>query len=128
MKNNAELGMKVNWILLGLVMLVPGVLKLFGGAGGPASMLENIPLFAWAPMFWAWILILGEIGSGIAILAKYKVEQVVWIPVIILLVATLFIHWGSWPSVLIHLAVISNYLMYTKGGCCTVPKASAKKK
>lgn len=52
----------INRVLLGLVMLVPGLLKLFvTGSSGVTGMLSGIALFSWAPAFWAWILILSEI-------------------------------------------------------------------
>jgi len=44
----------INRILLGLLMLVAGLIKIFvTHSSGVASMLSNNPLFAWAPMFWA---------------------------------------------------------------------------
>ncbi|MBU0466351.1 MAG: DoxX family membrane protein [Nanoarchaeota archaeon] len=100
----------VNWILLGLVMLVPGLLKLFvTGLAAIVGMLSGTPLFAWAPTFWAWVLILAEILSGILILAKWKVEKVIWFPIIILVVATFTAHWANWGNMLVHLALASNY-------------------
>ncbi len=103
-----SLGM-INRIMLGLVMLVPGLLKLFvSGASGVSGMISGIALFSWAPMFWAWVLILSEILFGIAILAKYELKYTVIPPMIILLVAGLTVAWGSWPSVLMHLTIIAN--------------------
>jgi uncharacterized membrane protein YphA (DoxX/SURF4 family) len=110
--------MAVNVILLGLLMLVPGLLKLFSyKVSGVSSMLSGIFLFAWAPAFWAVILIIGEIGSGLAILTRWKLKYTAWIPVIILTVATLTvaIKWSAigttnWTNLLFHLIAISNYL------------------
>lgn len=100
----------INRILLGLVMLIPGLLKLFViGPSAIVGMMQGIALFAWAPALWAWILILSEIVFGIAILANYKLKYTVIPPMVILLVAALTVNWGSWPSVLLHLTVISNY-------------------
>lgn len=110
MKGTKETAMKVNWILLGLAMLVPGLLKLF--VMKPAAivgMLSGIPLFAWAPTFWAWILILSEIVFGVLILARWKLQYTVIPPMIILLVATFTAHWANWTNMLIHLALVSNY-------------------
>lgn len=104
----------VNRILLGLVMLVPGLLKLFGGADGVSGMLSGIALFSWAPAFWAWVLIISEIVFGIAILANWRLHYTVWPPIVIMLVAGLTVNWGMWPSVLMHLVVASNYLMLRK--------------
>ena len=101
--------------LLGLVMLVPGLLKLFSiGSAGVTQMLSGIALFAWAPGFWAWILIISEIVFGIAILASWKLEYSVWPPVIIMLVAAFTISWGNWPTMLMHLVIASNYLLLKK--------------
>lgn len=101
-----------NRILLGLVMLVPGLWKMFvSGADGVSGMLSGIALFAWAPMFWAWVLILSEIVFGIAILASWKLEYAVWPPVVIMLVAAFFVSWGNWPSFLMHVTIASNYLL-----------------
>lgn len=106
--NHKEIAWKVNWIFLGLLMLVPGLLKLFStGAAGVTGMLTNIgfPI----PAVFAWILIIAEIVSGILILARWQTKYVVYVPMIILLVAALTVHWGSWSSVLIHLAAVTNY-------------------
>jgi hypothetical protein len=69
-------------------------------------------------MLWAVILIVGEIGSGLSILARWKLKYVKYIPVIILgvVVLTMTIKWSSigqtsWSSLLFHLIAISNYLM-----------------
>lgn len=104
-----------NRILLGLVMLVPGLLKLFViGPDAIVGMLSEIALFAWAPSFWAWVLILSEIVFGIAILASWRLQYTVWPPIIIMLVAAFTASWGNWPTFLMHLAIASNYLMLNK--------------
>jgi len=101
-----------NRILLGLVMLVPGLLKLFvSGSDGVTGMLSGIALFSWAPSFWAWVLILSEIVFGIAILASWRLKYTVWPPAVIMLVAAFTVAWGNWPTFLMHLAIASNYLM-----------------
>ncbi|OIO80841.1 hypothetical protein AUJ84_02550 [Candidatus Pacearchaeota archaeon CG1_02_32_132] len=115
MKENKKYIMTVNLVLLGLVMLLPGLMKLFimrpsavagflGTLGFPAST------------FFAWILIIAEIGSGIAILTRWKLKQIVWIPMIILVIAglTTTISWANiggsqWPAFLLHIALASNY-------------------
>lgn len=105
---------KINLILLGLLMLIPGLLKLFVmGPGAITGMLSGNPLFSWAPAFWAWVLILVEILAGIAILIRWKLEKVVWLPIIILVVAAFTANWGNWGSLILHLAAASNYWMYT---------------
>ena len=100
----------INWILLGLTMLVPGILKLF--VMKPAAitgMLSGMTLFAWAPSLWAWILILSEIVFGILILLKWNLKYTTIPPIIILLVATFTAHWGNWANMLVHLTLLTNY-------------------
>lgn len=109
-------GKKLTWllhsnrVLLGLLMLIPGISKLFiTGSTGVTSMLSGIgfPL----AVFFAWLLIIAEIGSGIAIISNWKLKYSVIAPVIILAVATLTVHIGNTTSILLHLVAISNYLL-----------------
>lgn len=105
----------INRILLGLVMLVPGLLKLFViGPSAVVGMLSGNVLFSWAPSFWAWVLILSEIVFGIAILARWKLEYTVWPPIVIMLVAAFTVAWGNWPTFLMHLVIASNYWLLVK--------------
>ena len=107
---NKEGVMKLNWVLLGLVMLVSGLLKLFSiKPAGVAGMLAGIVLFSWAPAFWAWILIIAEVLSGVFVLARWKLKKVVWLPIIVLVVATFTVHWANLTNMLVHLALASNY-------------------
>ncbi len=102
----------VNRILLGLLMLVPGLMKLFVmGSDKVIEMLSGNALFSWSPTFWAWVLILSEIVFGIAILAKWKLQHSVWPPIIIMLVVAFTNSWGNWPSFIMHLVIASNYFM-----------------
>ena len=114
MKNYLKL---TNRVLLGLLMLVAGLLKLF--ASGPdavTGMLSSMALFSWAPAFWAWTLIAGEVLSGAAILANYKLKYAVIPPMVILTVAAFFVYWGNWYSLIMHLVAVSGYslLAYNK--------------
>ena len=100
----------INRILLGLLMLVAGLYKLFvAGPSAITGMLSNIVLFAWAPGFWAWVLMLSETVFGAAILAKWRLEYTVIPPMIILTVAAFTVYWGNWTSFLLHLVAVSNY-------------------
>ncbi len=107
----------VNRILLGLLMLVPGIVKLtVFKPSGVTSMLSGMgfPL----PMFFAWILILAEIVFGIAILANWKLEYTAWPPIVILLVAVVVtMNWSSpqWSNILLHLVAASGYWMLGQG-------------
>ena len=111
--------MVINTILLGLLMLVPGLTKLFGsGVSGVATFLSGNWLLSWAPMFWAVVLIIAEIGSGLAILTRWKLDKIAYIPVIILSVAaiTTVINWSAigqtgWSNLIFHLVAITNYLL-----------------
>lgn len=110
---------KIQWILLGLLMLLPGLIKLFVfKPAGVTQMLSGIILFSWAPAFWAWVLILSEIVFGVLILAKWNLKYTTIPPIIILAVATLFvaINWSDItqtqiPNLLLHLLAINGYCM-----------------
>ena len=106
---------KVNWILLGLVMLIPGLLKLF--VMKPATIIGmfsglGIP----AASFFAWVVILSEIIFGVLILAKWKLKYTVIPPIIILVVATFTAHWYNWTNMLVHLALASNFWLLANYG------------
>ncbi len=99
---------KVNWILLGLTMLVAGLLKAFMfKPAGVEGMLAGYG-FPAAGVF-AWILIIAEVVSGIFILAKWQLKYVVYVPVIILVVATFTAHLGNYGNMLVHLTLAANY-------------------
>jgi uncharacterized membrane protein YphA (DoxX/SURF4 family) len=113
MKKIFDYSIAVNRVLLGLLILVPGLAKLFiMGPNAISGMLSGIALFAWAPAFWAWILILSEIVFGIAIIGNYKLRFTTIPPMIILLVAAFAFNWGNWPNFLLHLVAVSNYVVF----------------
>src|SRR3989344_71576 len=100
----------VNRVLLGLLMLVSGLMKVFIiKPDNVTGMLSGIGFPA--ASFFAWVLILSEIVFGIAILAKWKLEYTVWPPIVIMIVAAFTASWGNWPTVLMHLVIASNYWM-----------------
>ena len=102
----------VNWILMGLVMLIPGLLKIFYiKPAGVSGMLAGFAIFAWAPTFWAWVLIAAEVISGVMILAKKHLH--IWgiVAAIILVVAAFTAHLGNWTNMIVHLALASNFWM-----------------
>lgn len=119
MKNGMPVS-TVNRILLGLVMLVPGLTKLFVyKPAGVSAMLSGLgfPL----AMLFAWVLILSEIVFGIAVIAKWKLQYTVWPPIIILVVAALTKYtYGSpsidWIQIAIHLALASNFWLIGSSG------------
>ena len=111
----------INRVLLGLLMLVPGLMKLF--VMKPAAVSGFLDSLGFpASMFFAWVLIILEIVSGAMILANWKVEYAVWAPIVILLVALVTTTPWSTPgqikatNVLFHLVAISGYVMLWKGG------------
>ncbi len=102
----------VNRILLGLLMVIPGLMKFFViGPDAVTGMLSGIVLFAWAPAFWAWILMFSEVIFGLAILANYKLKYTVIPPVVILLIAALTVNIGNPSGLLLHFVAVSAYLM-----------------
>ncbi|MBI3623617.1 DoxX family protein [Candidatus Pacearchaeota archaeon] len=109
----------INRILLGLLMLVAGLLKIFvSGVNDITSLLSKNILFSWAPMFWAWVLIIGEVGSGLAIIGKWNLKYTAFIPVIILVIAviTVDIKWialgqTDWVDIIFNLIAINGYIM-----------------
>lgn len=100
----------INRILLGLVMLIPGLMKLF--VLGPTVVVGMLAGFGFpAATFFAWVLILSEIVFGIAILANWKLNYTVWPPIVILLVAAFTAQINNVAQILVHIALASNYLM-----------------
>lgn len=76
-------------LVLGLLFLIPGVMKLMD-PGMIIGMLGGMG-FPVATAF-GWILLLSEIIFGVCILLGWKVKYTAWPPVIILLVATVMVH------------------------------------
>lgn len=109
----------VNRILLGLLMLVPGILKLsVFKPSGVTGMLTNLgfPL----PSLFAWILILVEIVTGLMILANWRMNIAAWPPIVILLIATVMTtDWADpqIPTILLHLVAMSGYWMLGEATC-----------
>lgn len=114
-KNGCPIEM-INRVLLGLLMLIPGLLKLFvTGPDAVTGMLTGIG-FPAAAVF-AWLLIIAEIVTGAMILANWQMKFAIWPPIVILVVALFTVHWGEWPSVLLHLVAIGGYLALGKQAC-----------
>ena len=121
MKTAMHVGV-VNRVLLGLLFLIPGLMKLFYiGIAGVTSMISTIgfPI----PAVFAWILILSEIIFGLAILVNWKLHYTVWPLIVIMLVGAFTVYWpvGSpmnWPIFIMHLVIASN--LWVIGSCwCT---------
>lgn len=71
-------------LALGIMFLIAGYNKI-KGPDNVTGMLTNMGFFA--PVFFAWILILSELIFGLTILIGWKVKYTVWPLVIILAVA-----------------------------------------
>src|SRR5690349_8336952 len=99
----------LNRVLLGLLVLIPGLLKLWNlfSAGSSGWFVPGFlaQLGFPAPTFFAWILMLCEIVFGIAILTNWKLKYTVWPPIIIMLVAafTTSFNMQAAPVFLLHL-------------------------
>ena len=95
-----------NLILLGMLMVVPGLMKL-RDPGSVVAMLsgQGYP----APLVFAWILILSELFSGSAILLRRALHYAVIPPIVILTIAAFTVYWGVWISMLLHLVAVSAY-------------------
>ena len=104
-----EIATKVNQIILGLVMLVPGLFKLFVmGPSAVVTMLSGIGFPA--PTLFAWLLILSEIGFGAAVLLGWKLQYTTIVPAIILVIAGFSVYMTQYPTLLLHLACASNFI------------------
>ncbi len=104
-----DIASKVNRILLGLVMLVPGLLKLFViGPSAVSGMLAGLGFPA--AMFFTWLLIVFEIGSGLAVLIGWKLEYTAVPPAVILVIAGLLVYRTDYGILLMHLVIASNFV------------------
>jgi len=119
---------KTLYYLLGLLMLIAGLAKLFNmGPSAIVSMLSNNAFFSWAATFWAWVLILGEILIGATILANYKAEYTKYAGyggalIIFVALFTQVIDWATitsnakeWNGVMMQFMAGVGYLMLAEG-------------
>lgn len=113
MKNNKAIyAVTANRFLLGLLMLVPGLYKFFViGAGNVSGMLSGFgfPI----PVVLAWVLMIAEVVTGIAIIANFNIRLSVIPPMIIMIVAGIvtFSPQGI-PQLLMHLTLATNYWVF----------------
>lgn len=90
-------------------MLVPGLLKLF--VMGPSAVASMLGSFGFpAAMFFAWLLIILEIGSGLAVLIGWKLEYTAIVPAVILVIAGLLVYRTDYGNLLMHLVIASNFV------------------
>ena len=100
----------VNRVLLGLVMIVPGLLKLF--VLGPSAVVGMLSTLGFpAATFFAWLLILSEILFGAAVLIGWKLEYTAIVPAVILVIAGLLVYRKDYGSLLMHLVIASNFAL-----------------
>jgi uncharacterized membrane protein YphA (DoxX/SURF4 family) len=98
----------VNWFFLGILMLTAGLVKLL--VTGPVlveAMLNGMGIPA--PGFFTWVLIFGEILSGVLILARWNLRYITYVPMVILTVAAFTSAWGKWSTFLLHFVAVSSY-------------------
>lgn len=88
-KNLAKYGPLPLRVMLGVIFLMPGVMKLLD-PGMPARMLAGLGFPA--ATAWAWLLIAVEIVGGVLLLVGWKIKYAVWPLMVILLVATVLVH------------------------------------
>ena len=102
----------LNRLLLGLVMLVPGLLSIF--VWGPETITGMLTAIGFpAPAIFTWLLILSEIIAGIAIIVNFQVKYAYIPPVVILTIAafTVWFKPTEIPNFLLHIVAVTNYLV-----------------
>ncbi len=129
----SQYGPTILRIFLGLLFLVPGIFKITNPAG-IIGMLGGLgfPLAT----FFGWLVILSEIGFGLALLLGYKVKYTVWPLIVIMIVAIFSVtlpgfikNPTSAGSLLFHLLAIGGLLSvyFTGPGKCAVNCKSCRK-
>lgn len=111
--------MGINRTILGLLFIVAGLNKLFNlTPEGVSEMLTKLGVFA--PGFFTWVLIIFEIGAGLALLVDWNVEIAVIPLILIMLVVAVGSNFitplvdgvvttkVNWQGVAIHLVITSN--------------------
>src|SRR3989344_1157679 len=91
-----EIAVKVNQVLLGLVMLIPGLYKLF--VLGPSAVVAMLESFGFpVALLFAWLLIVSEILSGAAVLIGWTLKYTTLVPAVILVLAGLLAYRNDYP-------------------------------
>lgn len=116
-KNVNQYGPTVLRLLLGLLFVIPGLMKLMN-PGMIIGMLGELGFPA--PAFFGWLLLLSEIVFGVAVLVGWKVRYTVWPLVFIMLVAiftvTIPTMQGNPVTLLFHLAAVAGLVsLYLTG-------------
>lgn len=107
---HGEIAVKVNQVLLGLVMIVPGLIKLF--VLGPSAVAGMLSGFGFpVATFFAWLLILSEIVFGAAVLTGWKLQYTPFVPAFILVVAGLLVYRTDYGTLLMHFVIASNFVV-----------------
>jgi len=129
MEGKAAYGHLILRVFLGILFLIPGLMKIMDPAG-PVGMLQSLGFPA--PALLGWILILSEIIFGAALIVGWKVKYAVWPLVIVLVVALLAVgipgidstNPGSMINILWHLVGIGGLLsLYFTGPGATAIKS-----
>ncbi len=124
-ENRDGYGPMILRIVLGLLFIIPGIMKLMNPAG-PTGMLTGLGFPA--PAFFAWVLLLSEIIFGISILIGWKVKYTVWPLVLIMVIATITVvipnMGGQVGNLMWHILAIAGLvsLFFTGPGAIAVGK------
>lgn len=125
MENHHDYSTMFLRVMLGLLFLIPGIMKIMT-PDGIIGMLGTLGFPA--TTFFGWILILSEILFGLALIIGFKIEYAVWPLIIILAVAVLTVHIKDvnnpmkWIDILLRITAIAalNLLRFTGPGKCSV--------
>lgn len=104
-KSGMDIAILTNRIILGLLMLIPGIFNIIA-IGDVAT---SFPYGA----FWAWVLVLSQLVFGLAVLIGWKMKYTALPPALILILAASLVWWTNWPQVLLHFAAASNYVVFS---------------
>lgn len=105
-------------VSLGLLFLIPGIMKLMN----PSMIIGLLQGMGFpAATAFGWIVLLSELVFGAALIVGFKVRYAIWPLAIILLVATIMVHVPStdpmkWINVLFHLVGIAGLVSLFNSG------------
>ena len=115
METNNRYGLTILRVVVGLLFLVPGIMKLMNPAG-PTGMLTGLGFPA--PQILVWVLLLSEIIFGIALILGFKTKYTVWPLMIVFAVVLIFVaipgalsNPAGWTNVIFHLLGIASLLI-----------------
>ena len=97
----------IHRILLGLLMLIPGITKIFLWIiRDSVEILSSFPF----PIFTTWFLIVFEIIIGILIISNWKLKLSIIPAIIILIVSAFTVHLDDPLRIFMHFIFIFDYI------------------